>query len=97
MTDIRTPREMIEALVAIPTVSRDSNLDCINFIRDYLAGFGVEVEPREMAQVLRQLRMLGHRDVGVVLRHARSRASASRISCRPRWSTKAPMDRRTSS
>jgi acetylornithine deacetylase len=32
---------MIEALVAIPTVSRDSNLDCIDFIRDYLAGAGV--------------------------------------------------------
>jgi acetylornithine deacetylase len=32
---------MIEALVAIPTVSRDSNLDCIAFIRDYLASAGV--------------------------------------------------------
>lgn len=42
MNEIRTPREMIEALVAIPTVSRDSNLDCIAFIRDYLAGFGVQ-------------------------------------------------------
>ena len=42
MSDIRTPREMIEALVAIPTVSRDSNLACIDFIRDYLAGYGVE-------------------------------------------------------
>lgn len=41
MPDIYTPREMIEALVAIPTVSRDSNLDCINFIRDYLSARGV--------------------------------------------------------
>ncbi len=32
---------MIEALVAIPTVSRDSNLACIHFIRDYLAAHGV--------------------------------------------------------
>lgn len=37
-----TPREMIESLVAIPTVSRDSNLSCIEFIREYLAGFGVD-------------------------------------------------------
>jgi acetylornithine deacetylase len=33
---------MIEALVAIPTVSRDSNLACIDFIRDYLRAHGVE-------------------------------------------------------
>ena len=36
-----SPREMIDALVAIPTVSRDSNLGCIEFIRDYLSAFGV--------------------------------------------------------
>ncbi len=41
MSDSYTPRQMIEALVGIPTVSRDSNLDCIHFIRDYLAGHGV--------------------------------------------------------
>jgi acetylornithine deacetylase len=33
---------MIESLVAIPTVSRDSNLVLIDFVRDYLAGHGVE-------------------------------------------------------
>ncbi|WP_460448229.1 acetylornithine deacetylase [Alsobacter sp. SYSU BS001988] len=37
-----TPREMLARLVAFPTVSRDSNLDCIHFIRDYLAAHGVE-------------------------------------------------------
>ena len=42
MSATYTPRQMIEALVGIPTVSRDSNLDCIHFIRDYLAGYGVE-------------------------------------------------------
>ncbi|MGD8416713.1 MAG: M20/M25/M40 family metallo-hydrolase, partial [Pseudomonadales bacterium] len=36
-----TPREMIETLVAIPTVSRDSNLACIDFVRDYLDSYGV--------------------------------------------------------
>jgi len=33
---------MIEALVAIPTVSRDSNLACIDFVREYLRAHGVE-------------------------------------------------------
>ncbi len=34
-------RDMIEKLIAIPTVSRDSNLELIDFVADYLAGFGV--------------------------------------------------------
>ena len=34
--------EMIEKLVGFPTVSRDSNLDLIRFVRDYLAQYGVE-------------------------------------------------------
>ena len=37
-----SPREMIEALVGFPTVSCDSNLELIHFVRDYLAGHGVE-------------------------------------------------------
>ena len=32
---------MIERLIAFPTVSRDSNLGMIEWIRDYLAGLGV--------------------------------------------------------
>ena len=32
---------MIETLVGFPTVSRDSNLDLVHFVRDYLAGHGV--------------------------------------------------------
>ncbi len=35
-------REMIERLIGIPTVSRDSNLALIEFVRDYLDGHGVE-------------------------------------------------------
>ncbi|MBI4185209.1 MAG: acetylornithine deacetylase [Proteobacteria bacterium] len=35
---------MIARLVAFDTTSRNSNLDCVAFIRDYLAGFGVESE-----------------------------------------------------
>ncbi|MGE0621186.1 MAG: acetylornithine deacetylase [Pseudomonadales bacterium] len=42
MTQTYTPRGMIEALVAIPTVSRDSNLVCIDFIREYLSAHGIE-------------------------------------------------------
>ena len=38
-------REMIERLIGIPTVSRDSNLDLIEFVRDYLDGHGVGQAP----------------------------------------------------
>ena len=44
-----TALEMIEKLVGFPTVSRDSNLELIEFVRDYLAGYGIEshVVPNE--------------------------------------------------
>ncbi|QXH54741.1 acetylornithine deacetylase [Pseudomonas maumuensis] len=37
-------RALLERLVGFATVSRDSNLELIAFIRDYLAGFGVHSE-----------------------------------------------------
>lgn len=37
-----SPHDMIERLVGIPTVSRDSNLDLINFVANYLDGYGIE-------------------------------------------------------
>lgn len=37
-----SPMEMIERLVGFPTVSSDSNLNLIEFVRDYLAGHGIE-------------------------------------------------------
>ena len=37
-------RELLARLVAFPTVSRDSNLALIDFVRDYLAGLGVGCE-----------------------------------------------------
>ena len=37
-----TPREMLDRLIAFPTVSRESNLDLIDFVRAYLAEYGVE-------------------------------------------------------
>jgi len=43
MTARRTsPMEMIEKLVGFATISSESNLDLIQFVRDYLAGHGVE-------------------------------------------------------
>ncbi|MFM8353782.1 MAG: M20/M25/M40 family metallo-hydrolase, partial [Gammaproteobacteria bacterium] len=39
-----TPRELLAALVAIPTVSRDSNLALIDFVADYLAAHGIAAE-----------------------------------------------------
>jgi len=44
-----SPRAMIEQLVAIPTVSRDSNLACIDFIREYLSGYGIDSQLVENA------------------------------------------------
>ena len=37
-------RELLDPLVGFATVSRDSNLDLIAFVRDYLQGLGVESE-----------------------------------------------------
>jgi len=42
MAETYSPRDMLARLVGFPTVSRDSNLDLIHFVRDYLAGHGVE-------------------------------------------------------
>ncbi|MGA1370737.1 MAG: acetylornithine deacetylase [Pseudomonadales bacterium] len=36
-----TPRAMLDRLVAFPTVSRDSNLELIDFVEDYLTAHGV--------------------------------------------------------
>jgi len=41
MTADRAAREILNRLVAFPTVSRDSNLDLVAWVEGYLAGFGV--------------------------------------------------------
>ncbi len=41
MPDTYSPREMLERLVAFPTVSRESNLPLMDFVEDYLSGHGV--------------------------------------------------------
>lgn len=43
MSDVSS-RELLARLVGFATVSRDSNLELIAFIRDYLAGLGVDSE-----------------------------------------------------
>lgn len=42
MSAVFSPREMIDRLVAFDTTSRNSNLELIHFIQDYLAGHGIE-------------------------------------------------------
>ncbi|MEM6742819.1 MAG: acetylornithine deacetylase [Pseudomonadota bacterium] len=42
MPETYTPREMLEKLVSFDTTSAKSNLPLIHFVRDYLAGHGVE-------------------------------------------------------
>ncbi|MEO1492358.1 MAG: acetylornithine deacetylase [Pseudomonadota bacterium] len=42
MPDTYTPREMLERLVAFPTVSRETNLPLMDFVEDYLNGHGVQ-------------------------------------------------------
>ncbi len=37
-----TTRELMDTLVAFDTTSRDSNIDLIHFVRDYLSGHGIE-------------------------------------------------------
>ena len=37
-----TARELMDRLVAYPTISRDSNLELVDFAKDYLAGFGID-------------------------------------------------------
>ena len=39
---MRTSRDLLAALIAFNTVSRESNLAPIEFVRAYLAGFGVD-------------------------------------------------------
>jgi len=42
MGETYTAREMMAKLVSFPTVSRDSNLELVSFVRAYLDGHGVE-------------------------------------------------------
>ena len=63
------PREMIDRLVEIPTVSRDSNLPLIHFVRDYLADLGVEANliPNEDGTKANLYATVGPREEGGVV------------------------------
>ena len=41
MTDHLSPRDILERLVAFPTVSRDTNLPLVDWVEEYLAGHGI--------------------------------------------------------
>ncbi|MGR3659851.1 MAG: acetylornithine deacetylase [Paracoccaceae bacterium] len=41
MSEILTARQIMEILIGFPTVSRDSNLELIDWVENYLDGFGV--------------------------------------------------------
>ena len=42
MAQVLTPRQLLDRLVAFPTVSRDSNLALVDWVADYLQGHGIE-------------------------------------------------------
>ncbi|MFD2640842.1 acetylornithine deacetylase [Pseudomonas japonica] len=62
-------RDLLERLIAFPTVSRESNLELIGFIRDYLAGFGIDSELFHNAEGTKAnlFATLGPRDRGGVV------------------------------
>ncbi|ETX29257.1 acetylornithine deacetylase [Roseivivax isoporae] len=41
MPDRLSPRDILARLIAFPTVSRDSNLDLVDWVEDYLSGHGI--------------------------------------------------------
>ncbi|MFW5641129.1 MAG: acetylornithine deacetylase [Roseicyclus sp.] len=41
MPDPLSPRDILARLVAFPTVSRNSNLDLVDWVEEYLSGFGI--------------------------------------------------------
>ena len=42
MTDVLNARQLLDHLVSFPTVSSDTNLPLIHFVRDYFAQHGIE-------------------------------------------------------
>ncbi|WP_231471357.1 acetylornithine deacetylase [Thioalkalivibrio sp. HK1] len=64
-----TSRELIEKLVGFPTVSCDSNLDLIHFVRDYLASHGIESQliPNEEGTKANLLATIGPQTSGGIV------------------------------
>ena len=43
MTDLETTLDIMDRLIAFPTISSESNRDCIDWISDYLGKLGARV------------------------------------------------------
>ncbi len=69
MTISMSARDMLKTLVGFPTVSRDSNRALIDFVVDYLAGYGVEatVVPNESGSKASLYATIGPRTEGGVV------------------------------
>jgi acetylornithine deacetylase len=66
--------ELLGHLVAFPTVSRDSNMALIEFVRDVLSGYGIESQlfVDAAARKANLYATVGPRDVGGVLLSGRN-------------------------
>ncbi|KGB81844.1 acetylornithine deacetylase [Rhodovulum sp. NI22] len=66
-----TPRQLLEKLVSFPTVSRDGNLALVDWVEDYLSGFGIACTRVPDAQDARKASLYAHvgpaRAGGIVL------------------------------
>ncbi len=70
MTTILDPRALLERLVAFPTVSSESNLELVDWVEEYLAGFGIACH-RDLTEDGRKASLFAHagprEDGGIVL------------------------------
>ncbi|MBY4893089.1 acetylornithine deacetylase [Rhodobacteraceae bacterium N5(2021)] len=70
MTQVLSPRDLLSKLVAFPTVSRDSNLELVDWVADYLASHGIE-SARDMDATGQKASLFAHVgpevDGGIVL------------------------------
>ncbi|MBF9034754.1 acetylornithine deacetylase [Rhodobacterales bacterium HKCCE2091] len=70
MTTALSARDLLEKLVSFPTVSRDSNLDLVDWVEEYLGQFGVAVT-RDYDETGRKASLWAHigpdEDGGVIL------------------------------
>ncbi len=70
MTDALSPRALIEKLVSFPTVSRDSNLDLVDWVEGYLGDQGIDAK-RDYDETGQKASLFAHvgpeEDGGVIL------------------------------
>ncbi len=70
MADVLTPRDLLSKLVSLPTVSRDSNLELVDWVAGYLDSHGI-VTARDIDETGKKASIFAHvgpeRDGGIVL------------------------------